>query len=56
MSILFVLQFHNEDNHLNNIPSRKSDHQVEIKVQTIRQKMKVVPTTEKGHSLSVTQL
>ena len=56
MSFLFVLQFHNEGNHLNDTSPHKSDHQIEIKVQTVSQKMKVVPTTEKGHSLSLTQL
>ena len=53
----------NEGNHLNNTPSHKSDHAetgkkssyrnngAKITVQIIRHKTRVIPTTEKGHSL-----
>ena len=47
----------NESNHLHNTPSHESNlklgknHLIEIMVQTIHHKMRVIPTTEKGHSL-----
>ena len=46
----------NEGNHLNNTPSHESNHaetnhQIEITVQTIRHKVRAIPTTEKRHSL-----
>ena len=48
----------NEGNPLNNTPSHKSNHtengknhRIEITVQTIRHKIRVISTTEKGHSL-----
>ena len=50
----------NEGNHLNNKPSHKSNHagknwkknhRIVITAQTIPHKMRVIPTTEKGHSL-----
>ena len=53
----------NEGNHLNNTPSHKSNHaetgknnQIEITMHVIRHKMKVVLTTERGYSLSVSRL
>ena len=49
----------NRGDHLNNTPSHKSNHAetgkkshlIEITVQTISHKMRVIPTTEKGHLL-----
>ena len=53
----------NEENHVNNTPSHKSNHPdtgknnpTKITVQTMHHQMKVVPTVEKEHSLSVTRL
>ena len=53
-----------EGNHLNNTPSHKrnyagkkiwknweKNHPIKITVQTTRHKIRVIPTTEKGHSL-----
>ena len=52
----------NEGNHLNKTPSHKinhaeigkKNHWIEISVQTIRHKKRVIPITEKGHSLEKT--
>ena len=35
----------------NHAETGKKNYQIEITVQTIRTKMRVIPTTEKGHSL-----